>query len=73
VAAKPKLLPDQWVSTRATWEADPRKPLAWLIDELGLPVSVEALRLRANAEGGRSGRGCPASAAPRLQNPSLEN
>ena len=28
-----------------------RKPLAWLIDELGLPVGAEALRLRAKAEG----------------------
>lgn len=32
-------------------EPDPRKPLAWLIDELGLPVGAEALRLRAKAEG----------------------
>lgn len=51
MAAKPKLTPEQWASTRATWEDDPRKPLAWLVEELGLPVSAEALRLRAKAEG----------------------
>lgn len=47
MAAKPKLSS----STRARWESDPRKLLAWLIDELGLPVGGEALRLRAKSEG----------------------
>lgn len=51
MAAKPKLTPEQWASTRATWEGDPRKPLPWLIQALDLPVSTEALRLRAKAEG----------------------
>ena len=51
MAAKPKMTPEQWASTRATWEADPRKTLPWLIQELGLPVSAEALRLRAKSEG----------------------
>lgn len=51
MAAKPKMTPEQWANTRKTWEADPRKPLAWLIEELGLPVSAEALRLRAKSEG----------------------
>ena len=37
-------------STRATWEMDPRKALAWLIDGLGLLVGAEVLRLRAKAE-----------------------
>ena len=36
-------------------EPDPRKPLAWLIEELGLPVGAEALRLRAKAEGWEKG------------------
>lgn len=51
MAAKPKLTPEQWSKVRKTWEADPRKPLAWLIEELALPVSDEALRLRAKSEG----------------------
>lgn len=56
MAAKPKLTPEQWAGTRAAWEADPRKPLAWLIPELDLPVSAEALRLRAKSEGWVKGR-----------------
>lgn len=56
MAAKPKLTPEQWANTRATWEADPRKPLAWLIPELDLPVSAEALRLRAKSEEWVKGR-----------------
>lgn len=56
MAAKPKMTPEQWASTRATWEADPRKALPWLIQELGLPVSAEALRLRARSEGWEKGQ-----------------
>ena len=60
---KPKLSPEQWASTRATWEADPRKPLAWLIDEMGMPVGAEALRLRAKAEGwGGAAQACKTQA-----------
>lgn len=71
MAAKPKLTPEQWASTRATWEADPRKPLAWLIEELGLPVGAEALRLRAKSEGwakraGMLGKGSAKLAKPKL-------
>lgn len=51
MAAKPKMTPEEWASARAAWEADPRKALSWLVDELGLPVSGEALRLRAKADG----------------------
>lgn len=50
MAAKPKLTAEQWANVRANWEIDPRKPLAWLVQELALPVSAEALRLRAKAE-----------------------
>lgn len=51
MAAKPKMTPEEWAGVRAAWEADPRKALPWLIQELNLPVSDEALRLRAKSEG----------------------
>lgn len=51
MAAKPKMTPEQWADVRAAWEADPRKALPWLIQELGLPVSAEALRQRSKSEG----------------------
>ena len=62
-----KLTPEQWANTRAAWEIDPRKPLAWLIEELGLPVGAEALRLRAKAEGWEKG----GAAQPKLAKPKL--
>lgn len=57
MAAKPKMTLDEWAQARATWEADPRKPTAWLIEELSLPVSGEALRLRAKADGWEKAEG----------------
>lgn len=72
MAAKPKLSPEQWASTRATWEADPRKPLAWLIEELGLPVGAEALRLRAKAEGWAKRVGMVGKAKPKVGKPKHE-
>lgn len=44
MAAKPKMTPEQWASARATWGADPREGYAWLVDELGLDISVQAVR-----------------------------
>ena len=44
MAAKPKMTPEQWASTRATWEADPRDGYAWLVEELALPVSIQGVR-----------------------------
>jgi predicted GIY-YIG superfamily endonuclease len=51
MAAKPKLTPEEWANVRSVWESDPRKGFPWLIDELSLPVSAEALRLRSKNEG----------------------
>lgn len=61
MAAKPKLTAEQWAEVRQTWESDPRKGFPWLIEELGLPVSQEALRQRSKKE------------AWQKQNQSLEN
>ena len=44
MAAKPKMTPEQWASTRATWEADPRDGYAWLVEALALPVSSPGVR-----------------------------
>ena len=41
--AKPKLSPEQWNDVRAVWEADARESYAWLVEELGLPVSAQAI------------------------------
>ncbi|MEY3760184.1 MAG: hypothetical protein RIR39_1675 [Pseudomonadota bacterium] len=51
MAAKPKLSLEEWNHAREVWEADTRKGFPWLIDELKLPVSSEAVRLRSNSEG----------------------
>lgn len=51
MAAKPKLDTAQWNEVRARWEGDERKGFPWLIADMDLPVSAEAVRLRAKAEG----------------------
>lgn len=51
MAAKPKLSQEQWAEVRAKWENDSRKGFPWLAEEMGLPVSAEALRLRSKTEG----------------------
>lgn len=51
MAAKPKLTPEQWASTRATWEADPRKGYAWLVKALELDVSMQGVRKTALKSG----------------------
>lgn len=53
MAAKPKLTPEEWNNARSVWESDQRKGFPWLIEELALPVSSEALRLRSKSEGWR--------------------
>ncbi len=53
MAAKPKLTPEQWVDVRARWEADEREGFAWLVDELGLPVSAPGVRKKALSDGWR--------------------
>jgi hypothetical protein len=55
MAAKPKLSPAQWTEVRERWEGDPRKGFPWIIEEMGLPVSAEALRLRSKSEGWAKG------------------
>lgn len=51
MAAKPKLDPAQWSQVRARWEGDERKGFPWLVVDMALPVSAEAVRQRAKAEG----------------------
>lgn len=55
MAAKPKLSPAQWTEVKERWEGDPRKGFPWIIEEMGLPVSAEALRLRSKSEGWAKG------------------
>ena len=65
MAAKPKLSPAQWTEVRGRWEGDPRKGFPWIIEEMGLPVSAEALRLRSKSEGWAKGGSKAAEAKPR--------
>jgi predicted GIY-YIG superfamily endonuclease len=51
MVAKPKLSAEEWANARQVWESDPRKGFPWLIDELGLPVSAEAVRQKAKKDG----------------------
>ncbi|SET41116.1 hypothetical protein SAMN05216326_12552 [Nitrosomonas marina] len=69
MAAKPKLTPEQWAEVRKTWESDSRKGFPWLVKELGLGVSVEAVRQRSKSEGWEKAK------KPSLENkkPSLRN
>lgn len=66
MAAKPKLTHEEWNNARKAWESDPRKSFPWLIEELDLPVSSEAVRLRAKAEGWAKGG---ADKKPSLEKP----
>jgi hypothetical protein len=65
MAAKPKLTPEEWDNARKVWESDPRKGFPWLIEQLDLSVSAEALRLRSKSEGWAKGGS--------NQKPSLDN
>lgn len=49
--AKSKLTPEQWTQVYATWQADARPSLAWLVDELALPISEQGIRDRARRDG----------------------
>ena len=51
MAAKPKMTPEEWASARAAWEADPREGYVWLVEALGLDVSVQSVR-KAALKGG---------------------
>jgi len=42
-----KLTPEQWSDARRTWEQDDREGYTWLVKELALPVSVQAVRKQA--------------------------
>jgi hypothetical protein len=49
MAAAPRLTPEEWAKVRETWENDPRDGFEWLIRELGLPVSPQAVRKRSRS------------------------
>ncbi|SFN24663.1 hypothetical protein [Nitrosomonas communis] len=51
MAAKPKLSPEQWANVRGRWEGNERKGFTWLVDELKLDVSPQAIRKIATREG----------------------
>lgn len=50
MSAIPKLTVDEWNHARDVWEGDQRKGFPWLIEELALPVSAEAVRLKSKKE-----------------------
>lgn len=49
--AKPKLSPEQWSTVRKKWEGDEREGFTWLIDELKLGISPQAIRKVAARDG----------------------
>ena len=53
--AKSKLTPEQWTQVYATWQVDPRPALAWLVDELALPISRQGIADRARRDGWTKG------------------
>ncbi len=50
MSAIPKLTVDEWNHARGVWEGDQRKGFPWLIEQLALPVSAEAIRLKSKKE-----------------------
>ncbi|CAK0749801.1 conserved hypothetical protein [Gammaproteobacteria bacterium] len=49
--AKQKLSPDQWDECRNRWEGDPREGYGWLVTEMSLPLTADAIRLHARKNG----------------------
>lgn len=74
MARASKLSRDQWERVRQAWEHDKRKGFLWLVDEMGLPVTRQAVGKRARYEGWQKAHGFAAASA--LKNhgkPCLEN
>lgn len=42
---------DEWGEVRSRWESDPREGYTWIVSEMNLGVSDEAIRKRARNEG----------------------
>ena len=50
MAQAPKLNAAEWAKVRAVWERDERDGLAWIVREMGLPVTPPAVRKKAVAQ-----------------------
>jgi len=50
MAAKAKLTSEQWQECKNRWEGDPRDGYMWLVAEIKLPVTDEAVRQRAKKD-----------------------
>ncbi len=46
-----RMTAEQWEIVREKWESDPREGHSWLIEEMGLGVSLQAIRKKAAIEG----------------------
>ena len=51
MAAKAKLTPEQWQECKNRWENDPRTGSQWLVVEMQLPVTKDAISHRIEREG----------------------
>lgn len=51
MARASKVTPEQWVELRRAWESDPRAGFTWLVSEIGVSISPQAVRKRSVAEG----------------------
>lgn len=47
----PKLTPAEWAKVRSTWEVDERTGYVWIVEAMHLPVSANAIKKRALANG----------------------
>lgn len=66
MAAQPKLTPEQWLACRQRWETDPREGFAWLVEDMGLPISAPAVRKAAGREGWSKLAEAPAKVAGKV-------
>ncbi len=51
MAPIPKISPEQWAKVRSLWELDARDGYTWIVKQLSLPVSANAVRKKAVQEG----------------------
>lgn len=51
MAPPPRLTPERWAEVKLAWEKDERAGFEWLVRELELPVSPQAVRKRATTKG----------------------
>lgn len=51
MATKRRLTPNEWQRIRERWESDPRPGYQWVVEELSLTVTLQAVAIRSKRDG----------------------